>query len=40
MDKDPAFQFRTQAQGGNPAAYDILKSYQGRTISLILTKTW
>jgi len=40
MDKAPAFQYRTQAQGGNPAAYDILKSYTGRTISLILTKTW
>jgi len=40
MDKAPAFQYRIQAQGGNPAAYDILKSYQGRTISLILTKTW
>jgi len=40
LDKDPAFEYRISTGGGNPAAYDILKSYQGRTISLILTKTW
>jgi len=28
------------ARGGNPAAFDISKSDQGRTIGLILTKTW
>jgi hypothetical protein len=39
-DKDPAFEYRISTGGGNPAAYDINKSYQGRTISLILTKTW
>jgi len=40
LDKDPAFEYRISTGGGNPAAYDINKSYQGRTISLILTKTW
>jgi hypothetical protein len=40
LDKAPAFEYRISTGGGNPAAYDILKSYQGRTISLILTKTW
>jgi outer membrane receptor protein involved in Fe transport len=40
LDRDPAFEYRISTGGGNPAAYDILKSYQGRTISLILTKTW
>jgi len=39
-DKHPAFEYRTSTGGGNPAPYDILKSNQGRTISLILTKTW
>jgi iron complex outermembrane receptor protein len=36
----PAFQYRIQAQGGNPAAHDILKSAEGRMYSLIVTKTW
>jgi|SwirhirootsSR2_FD_contig_51_816347_length_3424_multi_4_in_0_out_0_1 outer membrane receptor protein involved in Fe transport len=40
MDRAPAFEYRTSTGGGNPAPYDILKSYQGRTISVILTKTW
>ena len=40
LDRDPAFEYRISTGGGNPAAYDITKSYQGRTISLILTKTW
>jgi outer membrane receptor protein involved in Fe transport len=40
MDRDPAFGYRIAAVGGNPAAFDILKSIQGRTISVILTKTW
>jgi outer membrane receptor protein involved in Fe transport len=40
MDKKPAFEYRTSTGGGNPAPYDILKSNQGRTISVILTKTW
>jgi outer membrane receptor protein involved in Fe transport len=38
--KMPAFQYRISTGGGNPAAMDILKSAQGRTISLIVTKTW
>jgi hypothetical protein len=38
--KIPAFQYRTSTGGGNPAPFDILKNYSGRTISLILTKTW
>jgi hypothetical protein len=40
MDRMPAFQYRISTGGGNPAAMDILKSAQGRTISLIVTKTW
>ncbi len=40
LDKHPAFEYRTSTGGGNPAAFDILKSDQGRTISFILTKTW
>jgi outer membrane receptor protein involved in Fe transport len=40
MDRQPAFEYRILALNGNPAAFDILKSAQGRTISLILTKTW
>jgi len=38
--KVPAFQYRISTGGGNPATFDILKNYGGRTISLILTKTW
>ena len=38
--KMPAFQYRISTGGGNPAAMDILKSAQGRTISVIVTKTW
>ena len=40
MDKHPAFEYRIGTGGGNPAAMDILKPNKGRTISLILTKTW
>jgi hypothetical protein len=40
LDRQPAFEYRTSTGGGNPAAFDILKSDQGRTVSLILTKTW
>ena len=40
MDRHPAFEYRISTGGGNPAAYDITKSLQGRTVSLILTKTW
>jgi hypothetical protein len=40
LDKHPGFQYRIGTGGGNPAAMDILKPDNGRTISLILTKTW
>jgi iron complex outermembrane receptor protein len=40
FDRDPAFQYRISTGGGNPAAFDIQKGYGGRSISLILTKTW
>ena len=40
MDKHAAFEYRIGTGGGNPAAMDILKPNQGRTVSLILTKTW
>jgi len=40
MDRHPAFEYRISTGGGNPAAYDITKSLQGRMISLIVTKTW
>jgi outer membrane receptor protein involved in Fe transport len=40
LDRQPAFEYRTSTGGGNPAAFDILKSDQGRTVSFILTKTW
>ena len=38
--KVPAFQYRISTGGGNPATFDILKNYGGRTISVIVTKTW
>ena len=40
MNRQPAFEYRLSSNGGNPAAFDILKGLQGRMISLILTKTW
>jgi hypothetical protein len=40
MDKHPPFEYRISTGGGNPAAFDILKTDQGRTISVIVTKTW
>jgi hypothetical protein len=40
LDRDPAFQYRISTGGGNPAAFDIQKSYAGRSISIILTKTF
>jgi iron complex outermembrane receptor protein len=40
FDRHPAYEYRISTGGGNPAAYDILKSDVGRTISVILTKTW
>ena len=40
MDKHPPFEYRISSNAGNPVPFDILKSDQGRTISLIVTKTW
>jgi hypothetical protein len=40
LDKHPPFMYRTSTGGGNPTAFDITKSDQGRTLSLIVTKTW
>ena len=40
MNKHSPFEYRIGTGGGNPAAMDILKPNNGRTISLILTKTW
>jgi hypothetical protein len=39
-DKTPAFQYRISTGGGNPATFDILKNYGGRSLSIIVTKTW
>ena len=36
----PAFQYGPTNSGRTFAAYDILKSDQGRTIGVRLTKTW
>ena len=40
MGKHPAFQYGPSNAGRGLAAYDILKSDQGRTFSVTLTKTW
>ncbi len=40
MGRQPAFEYRVSSNGGNAAAFDVLKGLQGRTISLIVTKTW
>jgi outer membrane receptor protein involved in Fe transport len=40
MDRHPAFEYRIGTGAGNPAEFDISKSDAGRTIGLILTKTW
>jgi len=40
MDKHPPFIYRIGTGAGNPTAFDISKSDQGRTFGLILTKTW
>ncbi|HXJ01622.1 MAG TPA: TonB-dependent receptor plug domain-containing protein [Micropepsaceae bacterium] len=40
MDRHPAFEYRISTGAGNPAEFDISKSDQGRTIGIILTKTW
>jgi len=38
--RHPAFEYGPSATGRGYAAYDILKSDDGRTFNLILTKTW
>ena len=40
MDKHSPFEYRISTGGGNPTAYDLLKSNIGRTTSIILTKQW
>jgi iron complex outermembrane receptor protein len=40
FDKHPAYEYRVSTGGGNPVAFDLSKSNQGRTISVIVTKTW
>jgi outer membrane receptor protein involved in Fe transport len=40
LDKHPPFEYRISTGGGNPTAFDLLKSDQGRTFSIIVTKTW
>jgi len=40
MGRRSPFEYRVSSGGGNPAAFDILKSDMGRTFNLILTKTW
>jgi iron complex outermembrane receptor protein len=40
LDKHPGFEYRIGTGGGNPSAMDILKPDTGRSIALILTKTW
>jgi len=38
--RHPAFEYGPSARGRGFSAYDILKSDDGRTWNLILTKTW
>jgi hypothetical protein len=40
MNRLPPFEYRIGTGGGNPAAFDIAQSDQGRTVGVILTKTW
>ena len=40
FDRRSPFEYRISTGGGNPTAYDLLKSNVGRTTSLILTKRW
>jgi outer membrane receptor protein involved in Fe transport len=40
LDKHSPFEYRTSTGGGNPSAFDITKSIQGRSFTLIVTKTW
>ncbi len=40
MDRTPPFEYRISTGGGNPSAFDILKSLYGRVISVRVTKTW
>ena len=40
MDKHAAFQYGPSNSGRTVAAFDVLKPNQGRTLSLLVTKTW
>jgi outer membrane receptor protein involved in Fe transport len=40
MDRHPAFEYRISTGAGNPAEFDISKSDAGRSIGIVLTKTW
>ena len=40
MDRTPPFEYRISVGGGNPSAFDILKSLYGRVIGVRVTKTW
>jgi hypothetical protein len=40
LDKHSPFEYRIGTGGGNPSAQDILKPNTGRSLALILTKTW
>ena len=40
LNRLPAFEYRIGTGAGNPATFDISESDQGRTIGIILTKTW
>jgi hypothetical protein len=40
MDKHPPYEYRIATGGGNPAAFDILKSIFGRLVQVRILKTW
>ena len=40
MGRHPAFEYGPSPRGRGQAAYDILKSDDGRSWNIILTKTW
>jgi hypothetical protein len=40
MDRHAPFQYRISTGGGNPATHDIFRSIQGRTLTLLVNKTW
>jgi hypothetical protein len=40
FDRHPPFMYRISTGGGNPAAFDITRSDQGRLWTILLNKTW